>query len=119
VQNCAARPVTGREKMIILLHQWNNYNWLPISQRIIYKIGLITYKSRSEWFTVAPQNLSHQWIYAAHPKDSLPYHQWDYNIVNYGKRSFSYIVSNEPTVASVVDTFEHISPYIYIYMLLK
>ena len=43
VQNCAARLVTGRKKIDHVTPLMKQLHWLPISLRIIYKIGLITY----------------------------------------------------------------------------
>ena len=45
VQNCAARLVTGSKKYNHITPLMKQLHWLPISQRIIYKIVLITYKS--------------------------------------------------------------------------
>ena len=45
VQNCAARLVTGSKKYDHITPLMKQLHWLPISQRIIYKIVLITYKS--------------------------------------------------------------------------
>ena len=45
VQNCAARLVTGSKKYDHITPLMKQLHWLPISQRIIYKIVPITYKS--------------------------------------------------------------------------
>ncbi len=42
VQNCAARLVTGSKKYDHITPLMKQLHWLPISQRIIYKIILIT-----------------------------------------------------------------------------
>ena len=45
VQNCAARLVTGSKKYDHITPLMKQLHWLPTSQRIIYKIVLITFKS--------------------------------------------------------------------------
>ena len=45
VQNCAARLVTGSKKYDHVTPLMKQLHWLHISVRIIYEIGLITYKS--------------------------------------------------------------------------
>ena len=45
VQNCAARLVTGRKKYDHITPIMKQLHWLPINQRITYKVALITYKA--------------------------------------------------------------------------
>ena len=45
VQNCAARLVTGSKKYNHITPIMKQLHWLPVNQRIIYKVALITYKA--------------------------------------------------------------------------
>ena len=92
IQNCAARLVTGGKKYDHITPIMKQLHWLPISQRIIYKVALITYKALNG---VAPhyiRNMLKNSLSSVNLRSSskgllsVP----RVRLVNYGERSFSY-----------------------------
>src|SRR5664279_4063501 len=43
IQNAAARLITGRRKFDHITPTRRELHWLPVRQRIIYKVGLLVY----------------------------------------------------------------------------
>ncbi len=92
VQNCAARLVTGSKKYDHITPLMKQLHWLPISQRIIYKIILITYKSLNGSAPDYINNMLKPYTPSANLRSSskglltIP----SVKLVNYGERSFSY-----------------------------
>jgi hypothetical protein len=92
VQNCAARLVTGSKKYDHITPLMKQLHWLPISQSIIYKIVLITYKSLNGSAQHYINNMLKPYTPSANLRSStkglLTVHS--VKLVNYGERSFSY-----------------------------
>ena len=92
MQNCAARLVTGSKKYDHITPLMKQLHWLPISQRIIYKIVLITYKSLNGSAPHYINNMLKPYTPSANLRSSskglltIP----SVKLVNYGERSFSY-----------------------------
>ena len=92
VQNCAARLVTGSKKYDHITPLMKQLHWLPISQRIIYKIVLITCKSLNGSAPHYINNMLKPYTPSANLRSSskrlltIP----SVKLVNYGERSFSY-----------------------------
>ncbi len=92
VQNCAARLVTGSKKYDHITPLMKQLHWLPINQRIIYKIILITYKSLTGSAPDYINNMLKPYTPSANLRSSskglltIP----SVKLVNYGERSFSY-----------------------------
>jgi hypothetical protein len=92
VQNCAARLVTGSKKYDHITPLMKQLHWLPISQRIIYKIVLITYKSLNSSAPHYINNMLKPYTPSANLRSLskglliIP----SVKLVNYGERSFSY-----------------------------
>ena len=92
VQNCAARLVTGSKKYDHITPLMKQLHWLPISQRIIYKIVLITYKSLNGSAPHYINNMLKPYTPSANLRSlskgllTIP----SVKLVNYGERSFSY-----------------------------
>ena len=92
VQNCAARLVTGSKKYDHITPLMKQLHWLPISQRIIYKIVLITYKSLNGSAPHYINNMLKPYTPSENLRSSskglltIP----SVKLVNCGERSFSY-----------------------------
>jgi hypothetical protein len=90
VQNCAARLVTGSKKYYHITPLMKQLHWLPISQRIIYKIVLT--KSLNG---LAPHYINNM-LKPYTPSANLRFSSKEFltipsvRLVNYGERSFSY-----------------------------
>ena len=92
VQNCAARLVTGSKKYDHITPIMKQLHWLPVNQRIIYKVALITYKALNG---LAPHYIRNMPNYSI---SSVNLHSSSkellivprVRLVNYGERSFSY-----------------------------
>ena len=91
-QNCAARLVTGSKKYDHITPLVKQLHWLPISQRIIYKVLLIAYKSLNGLTPQYIKNMLKSSIPSRNlrssSKGSLTVPR--VRLVNYGERSFSY-----------------------------
>ena len=92
VQNCAARLVTGSKKYDHITPIMKQLHWLPINQRIIYKVALITYKAFNGLAPHYIRNMLNYSISSVNLRSSskglliVP----RVRLVNYGERSFSY-----------------------------
>ena len=89
VQNCAARLVTGSKKYDHITPLMKQLHWLPISQRIIYKIVLIMYKSLNG---SAPHYINNmlKTLHTISKFTLLIQRIPSVKLVNYDERSFSY-----------------------------
>ena len=89
---CAARLVTGSNKYDHITPLMKQLHWLPISQRIIYQIVLITYKSLNGSAPHYINNMLKPYTPSANLRSlskgllTIP----SVKLVNYGERSFSY-----------------------------
>ena len=84
IQNAAAKIVTGKYKHDRLGDDLKNLHWLNIKKRIVFKIGLLAYKSING---IAPEYLQDMFKYCHHghkPMLIVP----AFNTL-YGRRSFS------------------------------
>jgi len=84
IQNAAAKIVTGKYKHDRMGDDLNNLHWLNIKKRIVFKIGLLAYKSING---IAPEYLQDMFKYCHHghkPMLIVP----AFN-TQYGRRSFS------------------------------
>jgi endonuclease/exonuclease/phosphatase (EEP) superfamily protein YafD len=84
IQNAAAKIVTGKYKHDHLGDDLRNLHWLNIKKRIVFKIGLLAYKSING---IAPEYLQDMFKYCHHghkPMLIVP----AFN-TQYGRRSFS------------------------------
>ena len=92
VQNSAARLIARRRKFYHITPVMKELHWLPVSQRIIYKILLITYKALNglapSYIRDMLQPLKSTMNLRSSMKGllSVP----PIKLVNYGQRSFSY-----------------------------
>ena len=92
VQNSAARLIARRRKFDHITPVMKELHWLPVSQRIIYKILLITYKALNglapSYIRDMLQPLKSTMNLRSSMKGllSVP----PIKLVNYGQRSFSY-----------------------------
>ena len=108
IQNAAAKIVTGKYKHDRLGDDLTNLHWLNIKKRIVFKIGLLAYKSVNG---LAPVYLQDMFQYSHHgykPTLIVP----SFNTL-YGRRSFSVagprLFNKLPahiTAASTVDLFK-------------
>jgi len=92
IQNIAARLVTGTRKQEHITPVLRKLHWLPVEQRIQYKVLLITYKCLND---LAPVYLS-ELIFKHQPSRNLRSKNRNllivprYNLETYGKSAFSY-----------------------------
>ena len=85
VQNAAARLISKRRKCESVRDVLKELHWLPVRQRIIFKLLLLTFKILNG---MAPENLS--CLISVRDADAVLLNNVYYNTV-YGRRSFSYI----------------------------
>ena len=85
VQNAAARLISKRRKYESVRDVLKELHWLPVRQRIIFKILLLTFKILNG---MAPENLSS--LISVRHADAVLLNNVYYNSV-YGRRSFAYI----------------------------
>jgi hypothetical protein len=86
VQNAAAKAITGKYKHDHLENDLKDLHWLDVRKRVIFKLGLLAYKSVNG---LAPMYLQELFRYAHHGhvlKLTVP----EFN-TRYGQRSFSVI----------------------------
>jgi len=105
VQNCLARVMLQRRKFCHAQPLLKSLHWLPISQRINFKLATLAFKIQS---TSQPEYL-HQLISSQHPSSSMtlrsstrPLLQAPHTRTAYGSRAFSSAVpaiwNNLPTL---------------------
>lgn len=108
IQNACAKTVTGKYKHDHLDNDLHDLHWLNVRRRVIFKIGLLSYKSV---LGCAPQYLQNLFKYAHHGH-SLKLIVPTYQSV-YGNRSFSAIgpkllnrLPRNITSATGIDSFK-------------
>ena len=87
IQNACAKAITGKYKYDHLGNDLSDLHWLNIKKRVLFKIGLISYKSINGH---APDYLQELFRYAHHGhniKLIVP----NLSLERYGRRSLSYI----------------------------
>lgn len=85
VQNAAARLISKRRKHESVRDVLKELHWLPVQQRIIFKVLLLTFKILNG---MAPENLSS--LISVRHADALILNNVYFNSVN-GRRTFAYI----------------------------
>ena len=92
VQNSAARLITKHKKFDHITPVMKKLHWLPVNQRIVYKILLITYKALNglapSYIRDMLQPLKSTMNLRSSKKGFLS--EPPVKLVNYGQRSFSY-----------------------------
>ena len=113
VQNCAVRLVTGRKKYDHITPLMKQQHWLPISQRIVYKIALITYKSLNGSAPHYINNMLKSYTQSANLRSSFKglLAVSSVKLVNYGERSFSYAA---PKLWNCQSILERMRPYLFL-----
>ena len=87
IQNACAKAITGKYKHDHLGNDLNDLHWLNMRKRVLFKIGLLSYKSING---LAPKYLQELYNYSHHGhtvKLIVP----NLDIERYGRRSLSYI----------------------------
>ena len=87
IQNACSKSITGKYKHDNLGDDLDSLHWLSIKKRVLFKIGLLAYKSVNG---SAPEYLQELFSYSHHGhslKLIVPY----YKLERYGRRSFSSI----------------------------
>lgn len=87
IQNACAKAVTGKYKYDHLEDDLQNLHWLNIKKRVLFKIGLLSYKSVNGF---APEYLNELFTYSHHGH-TLKLLVPNFDLERYGRRSFSYI----------------------------
>ena len=92
VQNAAARIVTGLKKRDHITETLRDLHWLPVEERIAFKINLITFKTLNG---SGPRYLEdilkfyHQSRTLRSSRDHLRLEEPNFNMKTYGQRAFS------------------------------
>ena len=92
VQNCAARLVLGIRKREHITPVLKNLHWLPISQRIHYKLSLLCYKSFNSLLPSYLSDLLRPYTVSRilrSTSDTTRLFVPRYRLEHYGKRAFS------------------------------
>ena len=93
VQNCAARLVVGGRKYDPVTSVLCQLHWLPVEQRILYKILLLTYKALNGLAPLYLCDMLERYIPVRRLRSSDNYLlsiPW-YNLKSYGGRAFSIV----------------------------
>ena len=108
IQNACAKTITGKYKYDHLENDLVDLHWLNVRKRVLFKIGLLAYKSVIGY---APQYLQELFSYSHHGhalKLIVPYYQ-----TSYGNHSFSVIgpkllnrLPENITSATDIDSFK-------------
>ena len=92
VQNAAARTIAGLKKRDHITETLRDLHWLPVEERIVFKIHLITFKTLNG---SGPQYLEdilkfyHQSRTLRSSRDHLRLEEPNFNMKTYGQRAFS------------------------------
>lgn len=86
LQNACAKTVMGKYKHDHMENDLNDLHWLNIKKRVIFKIGLLAYKSINGFSPLYLQEL----FQYSHHGHSLKLMIPDHRLEKYGRRSFSY-----------------------------
>ena len=92
VQNAAARIIAGLKKRDHITETLRDLHWLPIEERIVFKINLITFKTLNG---SGPRYLDdilqfyHQSRALRSSRDHLRLEEPNFNMKTYGQRAFS------------------------------
>ena len=91
VQNCAARLIMCRNKYDHITPILKELNWIPMQQRIIFKILLITYKALNDLAPIYISNLLNKYVPLTQLRSSSQYliDVLSSNLKTYGDRAFS------------------------------
>ena len=95
VQNCAARLIMCRNKYDHITPILKELNWIPMQQRIIFKILLITYKALNDLAPIYISNLLNKYVPLTQLRSSSQYliDVLSSNLKTYGDRAFSVCAS--------------------------
>ena len=86
IQNACAKAITGKYKHDHLADDLKDLHWLDVRKRVLFKVGLLAYKSVNG---LAPAYLQEMFSYG-HYGHSLKLIVPDYRLERYGRRAFSY-----------------------------
>ena len=92
VQNAAARIIAGLKKRDHITKTWRDLHWLPVEERIVFQINLITFKTLND---SGPRYLEdilkfyHQSRTLRSSRDHLRLEEPNFNMKTYGQRAFS------------------------------
>ena len=92
VQNAAARIIAGLKKRDHITETLRDLHWLPVEERIVFKINLITFKTLNG---SGPRYLEdilkfyHQSRTLRSSRDHLRLEEPNFNMKTYGQRAFS------------------------------
>ena len=87
VQNAAARQYSWSQKTIDhITESLRDLHWLPVEERIVFKINLITFKAFND---SGPRYLEDILKFYHQSRDHLRLEEPNFNMKNYGQRAFS------------------------------
>ena len=91
VQNCVARLIMCRNKYDHITPILKELHWIPVQQRIIFKILLITYKALNDLAPIYISNLLNKYVPIRQLRSSSQYllNVPSSNLKTYGDRAFS------------------------------
>ena len=92
VQNVAARIIAGLKKRDHIIETLRDLHWLPVEERIVFKINLITFKTlngSSPRYLEDILKFYHQARTLWSSRDHLRLEEQNCNMKTYGQRAFS------------------------------
>ena len=92
VQNAAARIIAGLKKRDHITETLRDLHWLPVVERIVFKINLMTFKTLNGSGPRYLEDISkfyHQSRTLRSSRDHLRLEEPNFNMKTYGQRAFS------------------------------